>query len=62
MVDLDPQRECPACALEVPADAEDCPYCGYEFPKPKPGLRPITWVMIALMVLFAIPSLMRLLG
>lgn len=55
-------KECPACALEAPADAAECPYCGYEFPVPRPGLRPVTWVMIALMILFAIPLLAWLLG
>ncbi|MDX1418412.1 MAG: zinc ribbon domain-containing protein [Rubricoccaceae bacterium] len=62
MVDLDPQRECPSCALEAPADAEACPYCGYEFPVPKAGVRPMGWVMIALMILFAIPLLAWLFG
>jgi hypothetical protein len=62
VVDLDPRRECPACALEGPADAAECPYCGYEFPVPRAGVRPMTWVMIALMVLLAIPLLAWLLG
>jgi hypothetical protein len=62
MVDLHPMRECPACALEAPADAVECPYCGYEFPVAKPGLRPVAWVMIALLLLLAIPLLARLLG
>jgi len=54
--------ECPGCALEVPAGVAECPYCRYEFPLPRPGLRPATWLMIALMVLFAIPLLAWLLG
>ena len=55
-------RECPSCALDGPAEAEVCPYCGYEFPTPKPGHRPVTWAMIIAMVLFALPVLGWLLG
>ena len=62
VVDLEPTRECPACALEVPADATECPYCGYEFPVARPGVRPMTWVMIGLMLLFAIPFIARFFG
>jgi hypothetical protein len=55
-------RECPACALEAPLDAAVCPYCGYEFPTPKVGVRPVGWLMIVLMVLFAVPLLAWLAG
>ena len=55
-------RECPACALAVPAEADVCPVCGYEFPRPKPGVRPVAWLFVALMVLFAVPLLAWLLG
>ncbi len=55
-------RECPACALEAPADAAACPFCGYEFPVPRAGLRPAAWLMIALAVLFAVPLLAWLTG
>lgn len=55
-------RECPSCALEAPADADECPYCGYEFPVPRPGVRPMTWAMIGLMVLFGVPLLVWLMG
>ena len=58
----EPMRECPACAMEGPADAAECPYCGYEFPVARPGTRPATWLMVALMVLFGIPVLAWLLG
>ncbi|NNF58343.1 MAG: zinc ribbon domain-containing protein [Rhodothermaceae bacterium] len=55
-------RECPSCALDAPADAEVCPFCGYEFPTPRAGTRSVTWLMILLMVLFAIPLLAWLFG
>ena len=55
-------RECPACALDAPAEVSVCPYCGYEFPEPRVGLRPMTWLMIVLMILFAIPLLAWLLA
>ena len=60
--DLNPTRECPSCALETPAMAEVCPYCGYEFPIAKPGVRPMAWVMIVLMLLLVIPLLAWLFG
>lgn len=42
-------KECPACALDAPADAVECPFCGYEFPRPRTGTRPAAWLMILLM-------------
>lgn len=55
-------RECPACAMDAPADAAECPFCGYEFPVPRAGTRPIGWLFVALMVLFALPVLAWLAG
>lgn len=55
-------RECPSCALDAPADAAECPFCGYEFPQPRAGTRPVAWLMIALMVLVAVPLVAWLLG
>ena len=46
-------RECPACAMEVPADAETCPYCGYEFPAPPS--RTYVWVALVMAALLAWP-------
>ena len=55
-------HECPSCALDAPADAEDCPYCGYEFPASKPGLLTVAWLMIGLMILLGIPILAWVMG
>lgn len=55
-------RECPSCAMEVPADAPVCPVCGYEFPVARPGVRPAAWLFVGLMVLFAVPLVAWLAG
>ena len=55
-------HECPSCALDAPADAAVCPFCGYEFPASKPGSFTVAWLMIGLMILFGIPVLAWLLG
>ncbi|HYE95705.1 MAG TPA: zinc ribbon domain-containing protein [Rubricoccaceae bacterium] len=55
-------RECPGCALEAPADAAVCPYCGYEFPGARAGTRSAAWLMVLLLVLFAVPLLAWLLS
>ncbi len=41
------QKECPSCALEVAQDADECPYCQYEFPD-DPGN--ISYFIILLMI------------
>ncbi len=41
------KKECPSCAMEIDIKAEDCPICGYEFPKSSPLL---TWVAVLLIV------------
>lgn len=54
-------RECPSCGLEVDAEAEVCPYCGYEFPESGAGFGPMAWLFVALMLLPVLWVLMRLL-
>lgn len=44
------KRECPACAVEIDADAEVCPICGYDFPKRSKGIQIMAWLMIILMI------------
>ena len=54
-------RECPSCGLEADADAEVCPYCGYEFPESRTGFGPMAWLFVALMLLPVLWVLMRVL-
>jgi hypothetical protein len=54
-------RECPSCAFEVEAEAEVCPYCGYEFPEPRTGFGPMAWLFVLLMLIPVLWVLMRLL-
>ena len=56
------QRECPSCGFAVDEDAEVCPFCAYEFPLPKPGMKASAWLFVGLMLLFAFPALLWLLG
>ena len=51
-------RECPSCALDVPARAEVCPYCAYEFPRQRSSLR--LWALV-MALLLAWPALKGLL-
>lgn len=57
MSEKEKEKECPSCALDVPAGAEECPYCQYEFPREKPGLK---YAALLIALLFAWP-LIRLL-
>ena len=44
-------RECPSCAVDVPADSELCPLCGYEFPQgPKSWVRMTGLALVALSI------------
>ncbi|MDX1531354.1 MAG: zinc ribbon domain-containing protein [Rhodothermales bacterium] len=44
-------RECPSCAMEVDAEADECPVCGYEYPSNRAGVGAAAWLMAALLVL-----------
>lgn len=44
------KKECPGCAVDVDADSDVCPICGYEFPKQSPWLKAGVWILIALML------------
>ena len=46
------RRECPSCALEIDADADVCPYCGYELPRQNPHLKYYVMLFLALMILW----------
>jgi len=47
-------KECPGCAMEVNADAEVCPICGYEFPQQSKAMQVLVWIMIILLVLWLV--------
>ena len=50
MTDSNDTKECPGCALEVDADAEICPYCGYEFPKQPLAIKIAAWFFLFLLL------------
>lgn len=47
------KQECPSCAMLVDAKAEECPICGYEFPKQKLSIMLGVWLLILLMLAWA---------
>ena len=55
-----PVRECPGCAVEVPANENRCPVCGYEFPARGPLLRYRLWLALLMLALLLIPLLLSL--
>lgn len=46
--------ECPSCAMQVDAKSEECPICGYDFPKQSKSLMIVVWIMIALLIFYFI--------
>ena len=50
-----PTRECPGCAVEVPANENRCPICGYAFPGRGPLQRNLPWIVAFLLALLLIP-------
>ena len=54
-------RECPSCALESEASETVCPYCGYEFPEPSKGMHWAAWLFVALLMVWPLMRLARLL-
>ena len=55
-----PTRECPGCAVDVPANENRCPICGYEFPARGPLHRNLLWIVALLLFLFLLPLLLSL--
>jgi predicted amidophosphoribosyltransferase len=55
-----PTRECPGCAVEVPANENRCPICGYEFPVRGRLHRHLWWIALGLILLFLLPVLRAL--
>jgi predicted nucleic acid-binding Zn ribbon protein len=52
------ERECPSCALTIPADADECPYCGYDLPRQKSSLR-LAAILMALLLIWPIIELVK---
>jgi hypothetical protein len=59
MIKFDPdrqfgKRECPSCGVEVGANHNDCPICGYLFPHPSVRQRSMklwgAFIMLALLL------------
>lgn len=53
-------RECPGCAVEVPANENRCPVCGYEFPVRSPLHRNLLWLVLLMLALLLIPVFISL--
>lgn len=51
--------ECPSCALDVPREANYCPYCDYEFPRQKSS-RSIMAIVMALLLAWPVFELLKL--
>jgi len=52
------KQECPSCAMMINEGQDECPICGYEFPKQSKGIK---WVAIFLLILISFYFLMRIL-
>jgi rRNA maturation endonuclease Nob1 len=44
------KKECPGCAVEVDADSDVCPICGYEFPQQSTAMKIGVWILILLVL------------
>ena len=53
-------RECPGCAVEVAANENRCPICGYAFPARGPLQRNLPWIVLLLLALLLIPLFLSL--
>lgn len=53
-------RECPGCAVQVPANENRCPICGYEFPARGPLHRNLIWIVLLFLALLLVPILLSL--
>jgi hypothetical protein len=51
---VDKQKECPSCALDVPADADVCPFCAYEFPVQRTSVKYAAVAMVVLLVIWMV--------
>lgn len=45
------KKECPSCAMEIGANKNVCPVCGYEFPQEQKLFK---FLVVLLVIVFAI--------
>lgn len=57
---IEKTRECPSCALEIDANADVCPYCGYDLPRENQSWK-IVAVIVAILLIWPIVRLIQLL-
>ena len=55
-----PTRECPGCAVTVPANENRCPICGYDFPVRGALRRNLWWLVPLMLALLLLPLLSAL--
>jgi RNA polymerase subunit RPABC4/transcription elongation factor Spt4 len=48
------KHECPSCAMMIDEKAQECPICGYEFPKQSSGLKWVAYFLLALILFYFI--------
>ncbi len=60
MFERSAHRECPSCALSIDAEADVCPYCGYDLPRTAASIKAAA-VVFALLMLWPLFELARLL-
>jgi rRNA maturation endonuclease Nob1 len=44
------KKECPGCAVQIDAENDVCPICGYEFPTQHVSYQIMAWLMIFLLI------------
>lgn len=59
---VDASRECPSCGLPIDANADVCPYCGYDLPKQKNSLKLAALIMAVLLIWPLIELIQMLFG
>lgn len=58
MFERSSNRECPSCALSIDAQADVCPYCGYDLPRTAFSIKAAA-VAFALLMLWPLFELAR---
>ena len=48
------KKECPSCAVDVDAAAEECPICGYEFPQKMMVKNKFVFIIMFIIVVYLI--------